>query len=218
MAESESNTRNWSRAKDSIGVRYGRLTVLSFFRNNGSTVANCLCDCGAPKTANLNAIKRGKIHSCGCIKKAGLRTTHGDSRRDGKSLEYRIWCAMRERCSNPHNKKFADYGGRGIKVCERWDRFDNFLADMGRKPTAGHSIDRYPSNDGNYEPSNCRWATSLEQGQNKRNNHLLSFGGETLTMAAWARRLGCTNTALIARINSGWSVERTLTERGRIGR
>jgi len=94
---------------------------------------------------------------------------HGDARRGNASPEYGAWAEMIQRCTNPKQKRYADYGGRGIHVCERWlNGFENFLADMGRRPTSEHSIDRYPNNDGNYEKTNCRWATRLEQAANKR--------------------------------------------------
>lgn len=114
---------------------------------------------------------------------------HGASRIGQKTPEYRIWCAMRERCANPHHNQFHRYGGRGIRVCERWDSFANFLTDMGVRPSASHSIDRYPNKDGNYEPGNCRWATDVEQARNKSTSMILTLNGETLHVLEWANKL-----------------------------
>jgi hypothetical protein len=118
---------------------------------------------------------------------------------------YRVWAAMRNRCQNPKVKSFNDYGGRGIKVCERWQSFETFLVDMGPRPSPEYQIDRI-DNDGDYEPSNCRWAKRLEQASNKRNNRFITANGETLHMAEWARRLGCQPSAILYRIDrAGWS-------------
>jgi hypothetical protein len=120
-----------------------------------------------------NNLTWGLTQSCGCLareqtKKRMLR--HGESPAGGWNLEspeYRIWVAMRQRCRDPRHGSFKYYGGRGIAVCERWKSYENFLADMGRKPSPAHSLDRI-DNDGNYEPTNCRWATRTEQNKNKR--------------------------------------------------
>lgn len=119
---------------------------------------------------------------------------------------------MIERCDRPANKRFHRYGGRGITVCERWrESFENFLADMGRRPP-GTTIDRI-DNDGNYEPGNCRWATRREQRLNSSQNHFLSFRGETLPLCVWAERLGLPTYVIRARLNRlGWSVEDALTQ------
>ena len=101
---------------------------------------------------------------------------------------YRIWIAMRSRCTNPNNAGFHKYGGRGIKVCARWQSFENFFADMGERPE-GMTLER-EDNDGNYEPTNCRWATPAEQSRNTRRNRMLTYAGETLCMADWAERRG----------------------------
>lgn len=135
--------------------------------------------------------------------------------------EYRAWSCMRTRCNNP---KFVDwnlYGGRGIKCCDRWDSFVQFFADMGPKPSPGHSLDRKDS-DGNYEPSNCRWATAKEQANNwKRRNRRIEFMGQTLSLPDWANRMGISRESLRDRLKSGWPVEKALTtpavrQRGRL--
>lgn len=137
---------------------------------------------------------------------AEAKTTHGQS----KTPVYKVWHAMRQRCEDSSVKNYADYGGRGIKVCERWGRFENFIADMGPRPD-GMSLDRI-DNDGDYEPSNCRWATRTEQNRNSRRNKSLSFGGETLCIAAWAEKTGIDEASIRQRLAAGWPIERTLTE------
>lgn len=137
------------------------------------------------------------------------RYTHGLSKSGG--AEYRTWTHMRGRCLTPTDKKYPRYGGRGIKICERWARFENFLFDMGRRPSPQHSIERL-NNDGDYEPSNCVWATPKRQAQNMSRNRLLTFQGETAPMCAWADRFGILRSSFQARLNRGWPIERALTE------
>ena len=119
---------------------------------------------------------------------------------------------MKERCCDPKNKRFADYGGRGIKVCDRWlNSFENFLADMGLKPSPEHSIER-KNTDGDYEPDNCKWATQIEQANNKRTNHLITANGKTQTVRQWERELGCYKRSVSNRILRGWDEVRAVTE------
>lgn len=122
---------------------------------------------------------------------------------------YSSWADMVQRCTNPKRKRYADYGGRGIQVCDRWRKFENFLADMGPRPE-GMELDRI-ENDGNYEPGNCRWSTPTTQSNNRRSNRLLSFNGETLTVADWARRTGISAPAIAKRLKRGWSIEKALS-------
>ena len=126
------------------------------------------------------------------------------------SREYIIWGLMRQRCRNPKATGYHRYGGRGIKVCERWDSFENFWADMGPRPSPRHTIER-SDNDGNYEPGNCRWATYADQSRNKRNNRNLTLNGETLCLNDWANKTGLTSRAIGRRLSLGWSIESALT-------
>lgn len=134
-------------------------------------------------------------------------TKHGWS----KTTEYQSWLNMKARCYKPSTKEWGIYGGRGIAVCDRWrDSFPNFLADLGPKPTPKHSIDRINS-DGNYEPSNCRWASTVVQASNTSRNVPITYQGRTQTYTAWARELGMNNETLRNRLVKGWDIERALT-------
>lgn len=139
-----------------------------------------------------------------------MAKTHGYARRGKlRSRTYRIWIGIHTRCNNQKKKEWSRYGGRGIKVCERWHRFENFLADMSDCPD-GLTIERINSN-GNYEPGNCRWATHHDQTRNKRTNVNLTFNEETLCVADWAKELGMTRETISGRLSRGWSIEKTLT-------
>jgi hypothetical protein len=148
-----------------VGSVFGSLVVISDLpiKNRRHPVL-CRCVCGTEKIFDAQNLKLGKTESCGCQRKTRLR--HGEATAHRRTTEYRIWEAMRYRCGNPRSRAYKWYGARGIKVCSRWACFENFLADMGRRP-AGRSLDRI-NNDGNYEPGNCRWATALEQVHNRR--------------------------------------------------
>ena len=161
-------------ATDETGKRYHSLTVLSKIGRDkqGRAIWLCRCDCGNEIEARGASLREGNTKSCGCAKKASgplNATIHGEGVRHEQTPEYRTWCAMRSRCNTPSAGNYAGYGGRGIKVCARWDDFLTFLADMGRKPSPAHSIDRVDPN-GDYEPGNCRWSTASEQQRNKRRN------------------------------------------------
>ncbi len=117
------------------------------------------------------------------------------------SPEYYAWRAIKGRCGNPKNPGWKNYGARGIRICQEWaDSFEAFYAYVGPRPSAGHSIDRYPNNDGNYEPGNVRWATSIEQNRNRRGLHWITFDGRTMVMAEWAKELGLAKHSLIRRL------------------
>jgi len=140
----------------------------------------------------------------------GSRLRHGHGRTNAKTPEYKVWMAMRSRCNSPNNHAFSDYGGRGIKVCERWNTFENFLADMGARPQ-GMTLDR-KNNDRGYEPGNCRWATMKSQQRNRRNNRLFTVGGLTATMAEHCERSGVKPTTAYMRLAKGASIEAALSK------
>jgi hypothetical protein len=165
------------------------------------------CACGGELVACLYDVRKGNTRSCGCISaELLLERNHRHGMR--KSRTYRCWAGMITRCTNPKTKSFADYGARGITVCDEWRDFSRFLADMGECPD-GMSIDRI-DNDGNYEPGNCRWATTAEQNNNTRHNKHLTFNGKTQNVKQWSRELGISYTTLHWRLTRGWSVDRAL--------
>jgi hypothetical protein len=132
--------------------------------------------------------------------------------RDNRAPEYSVWHGMKNRCSDPTSQRWHRYGGRGIRVCDRWlNSFENFYADMGPRPGPDYQIDRI-DNDGDYEKSNCRWVTRLVNSNNKESNRMIEFRGKTQSLSQWAREVGLTKGALETRMNTGWTVERALTE------
>ncbi len=137
------------------------------------------------------------------------RVIHGEAK--PASPEYRVWLSMRTRCTNARRARYKDYGGRGIGICDRWEQYATFLADMGRRPSRQHSLDR-KQNDEGYTPENCRWATPVEQRRNTRNLKLYTVGGESLLLTDWARRLGVRVQVVYDRIYKlRWSVERAVS-------
>ena len=165
------------------------------------------CDCGKVVEKAKNLVIRGNTKSCGCLNSelaAQRKFTHGKS----KTPVYKIWNYMIKRCNNPKYPYYYDYGGRGIKVCDRWMKFENFYEDMGERPE-GKSLDRI-DNDGDYCKENCRWATRMEQNNNKRNNIILTLNGESHTLSDWGRILGIKHNTLSSRYYRGYSVENIL--------
>lgn len=183
---------------------------------NGRRVTKqvCECTCGNVCVVNVTDLRQDNTKSCGCWLHDVLRSkavTHGESRVKNWSTEYSCWAAIKRRCLNKNVKHYDRYGGRGIQVCERWMQFENFLSDMGRRPTPKHSIERIDNN-GNYCKENCRWATASEQARNRRTSVLLTAFGRTQTLKAWSDEYGIhemTITARIRRLN--WSIEKALT-------
>lgn len=188
------------------GERYGRLTLLGEVeRCKGRRRMRVRCDCGELRDVNLSALRSGKSRSCGCLQRESV-TTHG-----GKgSPEYMVWVNMRHRCVNPKAANYLYYGGRGITVCERWASFENFIVDMGPRPSPRHTIDRV-DNDKGYFPENCQWATAQEQARNRRSSQMITHNGRTQCRAAWAQELGISYSTLSGRIHRGWSINRALT-------
>lgn len=148
------------------GQRFGMLTVMSEVGKHGTyRMFRLKCDCGATVIHRLNHLRRSThpVQSCGCLQTQGNHRTHGFS----GTPTYKTWTGMKSRCSNPSHKSFRDYGGRGIKVCKRWQLFENFLTDMGQRPSENHEIDRI-DNEENYKPGNCHWVLRRDHARNRR--------------------------------------------------
>lgn len=195
--------------KDQTGRVFGRLTVLYVTKYGLDARCMCLCECGKEVDVLTGNLRSGHTRSCGCLI-PDTNVSHGMT----KSAEYATWRNIVQRCTNPKNDKFDRYGGRGITVCDRWRTFENFLADMGKRPSPEHSVDRI-DNDGPYSPENCRWATRKQQQNNRRDSQCATYQGRTLTMSEWAEETSIPKCVIVTRLKRGWSVERTLTTPGR---
>jgi len=211
-----------SNVRDLKGQRFGRLVVLydtGERSSNGQVIWRCRCNCRAEVDVRSDHLTSGATRSCGCYNRervAERRTVHGMTRNKKASPIYKAWASMLQRCENPNDKRYKDYGGRGITVCDEWHDpvvfIDWALANGWEE---GLTLDRIDNN-GNYEPGNCRWATRKEQAQNKRNNRFITFNGKTQCLADWSRETGITRDALWQRIyHSHWPIERALTEPAR---
>ncbi|HZW02802.1 MAG TPA: hypothetical protein VFF68_02650 [Anaerolineaceae bacterium] len=192
------------------GTRYGRLVVTEIIDGQ---MRKCVCDCGEKIIVRRCNLTSGNTRSCGCLRREIEKTaarTHGATTGKTWSRAYTIWHGMRQRCLNPRNPSFPQYGGRGIAVCEEWkDSFEAFLADMG-EPPEGHSINRI-NNDGPYSKENCAWASNEQQQRNKTSNRMITFRGKTKSLADWSEEVGIPYFALHARFRRGWSVEKALS-------
>lgn len=214
--------------KDLIGKVFHSLTVIGdggrvkTKTGKGQARWRCRCECGKIVVVVGQRLRDGSTKSCGCfrVKVTGKRaTTHGMS----KTSEHRIWAGIKNRCLNPAEERFKDYGGRGIVICQRWrESFAAFFSDLGVRPSSRHSIDRIDNN-GHYScgecseclthqwPANCRWATMETQQRNKLNNRVLTFNGTAQTLADWSETCGINRHTLTHRLQLGWSVEKALT-------
>lgn len=202
---------------DLVGQKFGRLTVVSLapVRKNGQAVWFCRCDCGNEKAVSSYVLRSGVSKSCGCLRVehgrahgATAQLRHGEGGNGKESIEYRAWGQMLTRCESASHKQFDDYGGRGITVCERWHRFENFLADMGRRPPIGpegrYSLDRIDV-DGDYKPGNCRWATCKQQNRNQRKTVHTTIDGVTKPFQEWLEQAGITRAKFYRRVATGMS-------------
>jgi hypothetical protein len=215
---------------DLTGQKFNRLSVVKYIGKNnlGQSVWECLCDCGNKKITAGSSLKRSLVKSCGCLRAEKSRITAGQNRavKHGRTgtAEYVAWQAMKKRCYWKGDPYYYCYGAIGIIVCERWvNSFENFFEDMGPRPSSKHSVDRFPNKKGNYEPSNCRWATNKEQANNKTDNRILEYKGERMTVAQWSDRihveLGINRHTIYSRLTKyKWSVEKTLTSKRYAGR
>ena len=203
-------------ATDFVPETFGRLTTIGpkFLlregkKGNHASRQVCLCSCGNTTVVQCCSLNSRNTQSCGCLHRDSI-TIHGKK----KTHAYSIWNTMKRRCENPNNHKYPDYGGRGIRVCDRWlapngQGVLNFIEDMGERPSVKHTIERKDVN-GNYEPNNCEWATYIEQARNKRNNKLLTHNGKTQCTAAWAEELKLSVSTLNTRLFRGWSIKDAL--------
>lgn len=185
-------------------ARYGRLVPID--HQSGGWL--CRCDCGAECVVTGSHLREGQVQSCGCLN----REKRAEAKKHGMrySRTWVIWNLMRQRCTNPKNDSFKNYGARGIAVCERWSDFSAFLADMGEAP-AGRTIERIRNNEG-CAPENCRWVTRAEQALNTRRNRLITLAGRTQPLSLWCQELQIPYWTAHARLRRGASPEKALAK------
>lgn len=188
------------RRSNMVGKKYNRLIVIKESDRSLTDKIRwlCKCDCGNYTIVQGSNLRSGHVKSCGCLSKESTAirsTTHGMY----GSPTHKAWIGMKARCNNPNIKHFKHYGGRGIKVCKQWNKFESFYKDMGEKPE-GLTLERIDTN-GNYEPSNCKWATWKEQERNRTNNRLITYRGKTQCLAAWAEEKEIVYSALLWRLD-----------------
>ena len=192
--------------------QFGRLLVIdkSDKRGNGGEVFwNCICNCGKLSMVRAGCLISGGTTSCGCIQKQAT-TKHGMT----KTRTFKSWDSMKQRCLNPNAPDYPKYGGRGITICQRWiDSFTNFFDDMGERPE-NLSIDRINVN-GNYEPSNCRWASRSLQQRNKTTSLMIEWNGKVLCAADWSDIVNISSKIICDRIRVGWTPQEALTKPNR---
>jgi hypothetical protein len=203
-----------------VGQRYGQLLAIEFVecvKREGVKRCRSLklwrfrCDCGNSTVIPETFARSGNTTSCGCQRLRGM-WKHGHAGERKLSAEYRSWSAMRQRCFNVKGVGYKDYGERGITVCDRWRHsFENFLADMGPRPSPKHSLDRFPNQNGDYEPGNCRWATASEQSRNKRNTKIVEFDGRRLCLIDACRKAKVDYTTVAKRLRDGWNLEEAVS-------
>lgn len=197
--------------RDLLGQKFGKLTVRAYaYKSNRLHYWWCECECGNVRACIAGNLMLGKSKSCNAGSCSGMYK-RGYSGGKGRTREYVIWDNMKRRCGNNSKASGWDYyGKRGIRVCDRWLDFDNFLADMGECPTPNHTIERLDSTK-DYCPENCKWATRREQMRNIKSNVWLELDGRRMVLADWARELGCSYQCITNRLASGWSIRRALT-------
>jgi len=207
MAEETVTRKRRKDFRDLSGRTFGRLTVIAYTerRYQASIVWHCRCSCGVDTFVPSPRLINGHTKSCGCLNHEAQRTHSGTGTR-----EHQVWASMVARCRTPTHHAFARYGGRGIAVCERWLKFENFIADMGLRPPGRLTLERL-DNDKSYGPENCKWATWAEQTRNRSDNVRLAHDGLTLCIRDWSNRTGLHFYTIRGRIRRGWSVERALT-------
>lgn len=199
------------RFHDLTGEQFGKLTVLKKDESKGNDRIKwlCLCECGNTKTIRGSDLRSGKIKSCGCARIKGNHRTHNMT----NTRIYRIWCNVKSRCTNSNIKQYKDYGGRGITVCDEWlNSFEAFYDwSIANGYAENLTIERIDVN-GNYEPSNCKWATTKEQSLNRTDNHKLTCEGETKTIAEWSEITGIHRSTIESRLKAGLTIEQALSK------
>lgn len=195
---------------DLSGRRFGRLVAVKRVRTqSGIYKWACRCDCGSNVEVRIDGLTSGRAKSCGCFKRDRVSQTH-ETHGLSKHPLYKCWVSMWERCTDPENQSYGNYGGRGIKVCDRWADIRNFIADMGPKPKGG-SIDRINNNAG-YSPDNCRWADRQTQSRNRRTSRIIDVGGREMCVSEAGEKYGVGLSNLCRRLNSGMSVLDAVTK------
>lgn len=200
---------------DRTGVRYGRLVVQGRAGKQGTKLLwKCRCDCGGGIVVTGNSLTTGNTKSCGCASRDAVIGRNKAMAKHGltNSPEFYVWQGAKRRCYGAKSPNYPRYGGRGIKMCDRWrDSFINFYADMGPRPSPRHQLDRI-NNDGDYEPGNCRWAMPHTQAINRSTTIRLTINGETKPVGDWSRECGISALLIMNRIRSGWTANRAITE------
>lgn len=202
--------------KDLTGLKFGRWTVVGFshLQKKIRVMWKCKCECGKTKAVCAGRLLAGTSKSCGCWRSERISKINFKHGLCGTEVWSR-WNGMMSRCYKPLCNGFKNYGGRGIKVCKRWLKFENFFRDMGVPPSSLHTLDRINNSLG-YSKSNCRWSTVLEQANNRRTNHFVTAFGKTKTISQWARETGLGKSMIRIRIvKHGYSPEKALTKKSR---
>jgi hypothetical protein len=195
------------------GRRFERLIVLKFAEmRDRCSYWLCECDCGRTVTVKGKNLINGDTRSCGCLRyEVQIENLRKRIKGYSKTPEYIVWCGMIQRCTDPQSTNYNDYGGRGIIITPQWrSSFEQFLHDMGSRPSKSHTIER-KDNDGPYSPENCYWATRGEQNRNTRRTHFITFQGKTLFMTDWAIMTGIPRSCIKLRLKRKWTIERALT-------
>lgn len=192
--------------RDLSGIKFNKLLVIEFAGRSKSnrTMWKCLCDCGNYAVIRGEELTRGQKYCSNCVPKG--RPSHGLS----NIPEFGVWLAMKQRCDNPKCDAYNNYGARGITYCISWSRFENFFSDMGARPTKHHTLER-KNNQGNYEPTNCCWATRKEQARNFRSNRILEYLEQKKCISEWGEIYGLKHDTISSRLERGWAIDRALT-------
>lgn len=196
-------------AEDISGRRYGKLIAVKFIERKGTAYFWLFkCDCGVEKSIRKYSVLIGDTNSCGCLFRAS-KTKHGNCKSPKEmSITYKSWSVLRNRCLNSKDPAYYNYGGRGIKVCERWNSFENFLEDVGERPSKLYQIDRIDNN-GNYEPGNCKWSTKKEQANNRRRSIIITYNGKSQSLIDWCKELNLKYSSILRRrrMDKDWKFE-----------